>query len=255
MNRQQRRKIERDIDKELSVLKRLPEKELSKVSEIIDKVAKIKVDKLIESVDRNLTSLLVEVGYSIKEIKKIQERLAFLIEEDTLKIRELEKESIDMSKLQKEVKVFIEGLIKEGKNKSVVIEETLFKFPKLSKTMINTAYGNIQDELEIQSAAEYILEDSKKVKDVITKEEAKKIAKEVAENLEKEINPVSRLKIKKIELEGEFGKYVKEGDKVIAGDIEFNSIDDLEEYRKKELELFNARINEIKAVYMGTSTY
>ena len=60
---------------------------------------------------------------------------------------------------------------------------------------------------------------------------------------------MSKLKIKKVELEGEFGSYIREGNKVIAGEITFNSLEELEEYQRKEIELFNRRMEEIREVY------
>ncbi|MGG7215319.1 hypothetical protein ACQPUY_17200 [Clostridium nigeriense] len=104
------------------------------------------------------------------------------------------------------------------------------------------------------------------------KEDAKKIAKEVARQIEKELEKedhiadvgqvveeskeevkgekaMSKLKIKKVELEGEFGSYIREGNKVIAGEITFNSLEELEEYQRKEIELFNRRMEEIREVY------
>ena len=107
----------------------------------------------------------------------------------------------------------------------------------------------------LDDAAAYILEDNKNIKKAIEKEDAKKIAAEVARQLEKEIeevkeyNSMPKLKVKKVELEGEFGSYIREGNKVTAGEITFNSLQDLEEYKRREIELFNLKMQEIEAVY------
>ena len=173
-----------------------------------------------------------------------------------------------MAKLQKEVIEFMKGLIEQGKSKPDVIEETLYKFPKASKNLVNREFGKLKDEQDIEDATNYIFgEETKKLKEEIEKEssekikeEAKKVSEEVARQLEKEINKevqeevkeekvMSKLKIKKVELEGEFGSYIREGDKVTAGEITFNSLEELEEYKKKEIELFNRRMEEIKEVY------
>lgn len=260
MNRQERRRKERYVEKEMSVLRKLPEKDLLKVNEIIKKVAKSQADEALNLIDRSFSAILVNRGMSFKEIEKLQDELAEYMKEDQEKLIELEKENVDMAKLQNEVREFIEGLIRAGKGRKEVIEETMFKFPKLSKTATNNAYGKILDELEIEDAAAYILEDNKEIKKAVDKEEAKKISKEVARQLEKEINKevqeevkeekeVSKFKIKKIELEGEFGSYIREGEKVIAGEVVFNSLKDLEEYERKEIELFNRRMEEIREVY------
>lgn len=266
MNRQQRRKMQREkgkeqqkeiqeMEKDFEVLRSLPMKQLACVNRIITKSTDIARKEFEQTLDRNLTAVLIENGFTIKQIRAIQDRTYFLSEEDSIKLEKLEKEKVDMAKLQAEVKEYMKELIGQGKGRKEVVEETLFKYPKLSKTMVNNAFGKIQDELELEDAAAYILEDNKNIKKVIEKEDAKKIAKEVARQIEKEMEEVKeekvmcKLKIKKVELEGEFGSYIREGDKVIAGEITFNSIEELEEYQRKEIDLFNRRMEEIKEVY------
>lgn len=144
----------------------------------------------------------------------------------------------------------------------------------LSKAMITNAIKRVKSErlTNTEDAAKYILEDNKALKEEI-KKEAKEIANKAVNNLEKELEkeehiaegskkveeikeakeePVmSKLKIKKAEIEGEYGIYIKEGNKVIAGEEIFNSLKELEEYKKKEIEKFNLRMQEIEDVYNG----
>lgn len=188
MNRQERRKREREIEKEMRPLKKLTEKELLKVNGIINKMAKKNADEALNLIDRSFSAVLVNRGFSFKEIEKIQDELGEYMKEDQEKLIILEKRGIDMAKLQKEVKEAIEGLIKEGRGRKEVIEETIFKFPKLSRTAASNAYGKILEELDLENAAAYILEDNKELKKEINKEDAKKVAEEVARQLEKEIN-------------------------------------------------------------------
>ena len=262
MNRQQRRNREREIDKEMQVLRKLPEKELLKMNEIINKIAKTKSEQALDIIDRSFSAVLVSEEWTFKEIKRLQDIMSDFMIEDQEKIKLLEKENIDMAKLQEEVKVFIECLIKEGKGRKEVIDATIFKFPKTSKTMVNNAYGKIQEELEIEDAAAYILEDTKELRKTVEIEEAKKVAEEVTRQLKRDIEhiaeggeivkeekPISKLVIKKVELAGEFGTYTKEGNKVVAGEMTFNNLEELEEYRRKEIDLFNRKMEELREVY------
>lgn len=187
MNRQERRKAERQAEKDVSVLKKLSASDLDKVSEIIDKVSTSKANENLELINRSLTAILISKGWKLKETYELQDTIAEWIEEDNKKIDELGGEIKGMAKLQKEIKEFMKDLIGQGKGRKEVVEETLFKFPKCSKTMINNEFGKLQEEYEIEDAATYILEDNKEIKKVVEKEEAKKIAKEVAKDLEKEI--------------------------------------------------------------------
>lgn len=49
-------------------------------------------------------------------------------------------------------------------------------------------------------------------------------------------------------IKGEYGIYIKDKNKVIAGDIIFKDAEDIEEYRKKEIDLFYKRLSEIMDV-------
>lgn len=251
MNRQERRKRERAVEKDMSILKKLPEKELLKINEIINKLSRQKADEALNLLDRSFSAILVSRGMTFKEVEELQDELGDFMKEDQEKLIELERGNVDMAKLQKEVREFIEGLIKDGKGRKEIVEESMFKFPKLSKTSANNAYGKIMEELEVQDAAAYILEDNKELKKLLEEESKEEVKAPAVKKIEihKEKKEVSKLKIKKIELEGEFGSYIKEGNKVIAGDIVFNSLQELEVYKKKEIEAFNLRMKEIEDVY------
>jgi len=49
-------------------------------------------------------------------------------------------------------------------------------------------------------------------------------------------------------IKGKYGIYIKDKNKVIAGDIIFKDAEDIEEYRKKEMDLFYKRLSEIMDV-------
>jgi len=223
MNRQERRKKEREIEKDMNLIRKLPANEVKKINEIIEKVTKTKTEQAMNIIDRSMSAILVSRDWTFKEIREMQDELAEFMREDADKIKELEKENVDMTKLQAEVKEYMVGLVRQGVlTKQGVIKETLFKFPKLSKTAANNAFGKIQEELELEDAASYILEDNKEVKKVVEKE-AKKIAKEVVRNLEKQISEekhnsyvgqkadelevIEEVVIKEVKLKGKNGLY------------------------------------------------
>ncbi|MDB1924080.1 hypothetical protein PMY56_13535 [Clostridium tertium] len=269
MNRQERRKRDREIDKDKDFVKKLSANETKRMNEIIDKITKDKAEQAIDLIYGSFISVLVNEGCSFEEIRKVEILMTEFMLDEKEKTKILEKENVDMTKLQIEVREFMKGLIAQGKNRKEVIEETVFKFPKATKNMINRTFGEIDDEKVLDDAAAYILEDNKNIKKAIEKEDAKKIAAEVARQIEKEIEKedhnsqvekkvqeevkeeksMCKLKIKKLELEGEYGSYIREGNKVTAGEITFNSLQELEEYKKREIELFNLKMQEIEAVY------
>ena len=72
-------------------------------------------------------------------------------------------------------------------------------------------------------------------------------------NQEKKVESkeVKNNKLKKqqaIVIKGECGIYIKEGNRVIAGDVIFNNSEDIENYRKKEIAVFYKRLSEIMDV-------
>ncbi|WP_195264538.1 hypothetical protein [Clostridium sp. 1001275B_160808_H3] len=193
MNRQERRKRDREIDKDKDFVKKLSANESKRMNEIIDKITKDKAEQAINLIYGSFISVLVSEGCTFEEIRKVQILMTEFILDEKEKMKILEKENVDMTKLQKEVREFMKGLIAQGKNRKEVIEETVFKFPKATKNMINRIFGEIDDEKVLEDAAAYILEDNKNIKKAIEKEDAKKIAAEVARQLEKEVSIEDRI--------------------------------------------------------------
>lgn len=219
LNRQQRRKQEREIDKEMSPLKKLPSAELKKVNDIIEKTVEIRTNNFMEMIDRGMSAVLVGEGWTFQEIRKIQDKLSELVTEDCIKIKELDKENVDMIKIQEDVKNFIIGLIDAGKDKKEFIEETSFKFPKLSKSMILNAYGKIKEERELEEAAEYILEDAANIKEII---EHKKEKKDKNKKVSRKTKPEE---VNEIPFSEEITEVEKE---LIKAEVEKDLVEDLE---------------------------
>lgn len=238
MNRQERRKRDREIEKDKDFVKKLSVSEAKRMNEIIDKITKDKAEQAINLIYGSFISVLVSEGCSFEEIRKVQILMTEFILDEKEKTKILEKENVDMTKLQMEVREFMKGLIAQGKNRKEVIEETVFKFPKATKNMINRTFGEIDDEKVLDDAAAYILEDNKNIKKAIEKEDAKKIAAEVARQIEKESDDLEVLEevvIKEVKLKGKNGVYEAKTGLGVALESEgyklaFSNIEDLESF-------------------------
>lgn len=245
MNRQMKRQKDREIKKEMDVLKKLSPTQVKKVNEIIEKISQANTREGLEIIDRSLTTILIEEGWSLEKIDNAKFELGELMKEESIKLRELEGDNVDMKKLSEEVRNYMKKLMDKGKNKTEIVKDTAFKFPNLSKNMIAGEYAKVKEEYITGCKAEEAAKEVKK--------EAKKLAKEVANNLEKEIeeskeeDKMSRFKInkqeiiKKLEFEGENGKYKAEtgvGVELQANGVSlaFSTVKDLdkfyEEYRQ-----------------------
>lgn len=93
----------------------------------------------------------------------------------------------------------------------------------------------------------------------VPKDLVKTIKNKEVENVEKPIiintpnNPTEEkkrnLEVTSMTIKGQYADYIRDGDKVICGEEVFYSIDDLEEYKKKEIANFYARLGEIYEVF------
>lgn len=59
----------------------------------------------------------------------------------------------------------------------------------------------------------------------------------------------SNLQVTSMTIKGQYADYIKDGGKVICGEETFYSIEDLEEYKKREIASFYARLGEILEVF------
>ncbi|MGJ0843333.1 hypothetical protein [Clostridium tertium] len=242
MNRQERRKRDREIDKDKEFVKKLSVSETKRMNEIIDKITKDKAEQAINLIYGSFISVLVTKGSTFKEIREVQNLMEEFMLDEKDKRKILEKENVDMTKLQMEVREFMKGLIAQGKKRKEVIEETVYKFPKATKNMINRTFGEIDDEKVLDDAAAYILEDNKNIKKAIEKEDAKKIAAEVARQIDKEIEKESddlevleEVVIKEVKLKGKNGVYEAKTGLGVALESEgyklaFSNIEELESF-------------------------
>ncbi|MBS5937131.1 hypothetical protein [Clostridium sp.] len=93
----------------------------------------------------------------------------------------------------------------------------------------------------------------------VPKDLVKTIKNKEVENVEKPIiintpnkpteEKKSNLEVTSMTIKGQYADYIRDGDKVICGEEVFYSIDDLEEYKKKEIANFYARLGEIYEVF------
>lgn len=258
MNRQERRKRDREIDKDKEFVKKLPASVTKRMNEIIDKITKDKAEQVTNLIYGSFISVLVNKGSTFDEIREVQTLMAEFMIDEKEKTKILEKENVDMTKLQMEVREFMKGLIAQGKNRKEVIEETIFKFPKATKNMINRTFGEIDDEKVIEDAAAYILDEKKEIKEdkemkKMSEKDVKKLAKQIVknivedeENVAKEVDGFEVLEevvIKEVKLRGANGVYQAKTGLGVALENEgyklaFSSVADVESF-----------CNEIKKVF------
>lgn len=282
MNRQQRRKMQREIDQSRKILDNFSSKQLQVIEDITnakaEERANMKLDELSFITDRCISTLFIELfpEKDFEYIKDVENKLADLIEEDIIKWKKLiEGKDFNMTKklikeIEEKVKKKAIELIEKDVKQKESIEILLTQFPNLSKAIITNVYKNTKFELkenkedekkfdkETEEAAEYIFEEeieSKTIEEVKVDEPSVVQVVEEPKNIKKEskgVEKVSKLKVKSMVLEGENGLYkVCENGVELQGQelISFSNLEELEKYRDEELKKFENRIAEFREVF------
>ncbi|EGO87968.1 hypothetical protein CBCST_08449 [Clostridium botulinum C str. Stockholm] len=174
MNRAERRRKDRNFKKNLEAINKLTLQQ-TKVVDIVatqraQSIANKKIEEFEQLLDRNMTAAFVELDWNKDKILKFQDRMAELLLEDTEKSNNLEKENIDMKKVEETVRKAVEEVLAGGLKKKDAIAKLAFKFPKLSKSMLTNAYQNVKEEkkknlmkkLQIKQLNIYLLKVKKK---------------------------------------------------------------------------------------------
>ncbi|WP_096636408.1 hypothetical protein [Clostridium cochlearium] len=203
MNRAERRKKDREFQKNKKIINNLTPAQTKVVAMLVEERATMLSNAYMNNftnlIDENLSAVLFQRGLETKEIKKIQNELADLMLEDVRKRKELEKENVNVMKIQEDVKQAVGELLERGVNKKEALKDLAFKFPKLSKSMLSNAYMNVKEERQI--TREKIVESAKKFG--LDTEGKKKIAKELGATLSTISTYISRWKITEEEIKSE----------------------------------------------------
>ncbi|HID0823847.1 TPA: hypothetical protein ACXDAP_001991 [Clostridium botulinum] len=148
MNRADKRRQVREIDKMMKSIQSLTPTQVKAMNYVTNE----KVTAVLVSYQRVINASLVEYGLNYNEIEKIFNMATdFMKEEDekSYKLNEELKRSGDIQmakkKIEKDVLDLINSMLDDGKKKSEIIEETLFKFSSMSKAMIINAYQEAKE--------------------------------------------------------------------------------------------------------------
>lgn len=203
-----------------------------------------------------IASVLIEkFDLSIKEthdlyMNMLDEHLEMMKMINKIKAKLKKGESIDMKIKEVEEKLVNKAkqYLEEGEIKGVnnIKLQLAADFPKVSKSLINTTFKKAKEEFEKETVE--MTEEEEQLMNIISPETEEE--KEIIEKAKK-----TNLKIvsKSIKCEGLYANYekVNETVKVLGDDgLEFKSEDEIEAYRKQQIEMINNRVNEIKEVMM-----
>jgi len=227
MSRADRREQEREYIKFNKKFNKLngPQKELA--NKIGREMANIYIKKLLDGLDRSVSAAAILLGADIKKAYEVSFLVGKLLGEDTRKVQEFEEQFIKeedckmaMKKIDKEVKSEIEKLISEGVSKKGAIEKLVFKFPRLSKSMLTNAYQSVKEEIqeqnkeeedpEVEAAVKYIFQEEKEVK-----KEDKEVETKEVESIPANNTPITESVTTEIEHIAEDSKMIEEAGETV----------------------------------------
>lgn len=242
------------------------EREVIERSKEIEKEHDKQFEMISKALDRNITAaMILRTDYTLEEINKIFQLAWELIEEDNKKVINLKKEGDGdwmkaAEKYVEDIQKRSAELIRQGVKQKNAIEILTNEFPKLSKSMVTNSYKKAKEiMLESKKLKEEIEEDPDALelyhaiwgKEEIENKEVEEMKKE---NIEINKAPEgANLKILSksliMDIQGEYGTYHIENNKVQLEETEFNSKEDVEEAYRKHIEYLTKTKNEALAIY------
>lgn len=259
MTRAERRRIEREKQKSKKTVSLLNNDQAMLVERLAIDKAESKLQGLLFQLNNCMSAALIEEDFEFEHIESLQRKMMMYLEEEHTKTMELTKKYKNDKELEKMVKKIEQNLkddikvaLGKKKTKKELLEEMIFKYPNLSKSMIINTYGKAKEELkekdkktteekEIDAAVQYVFAENKQ--------------NNVSNKANKESKVMSKangLKVKSIVVEGKNGLYKAcpegvelQGDKLIS----FKDIEELEQYKKEEIDKIESLVTEFKQVF------
>jgi hypothetical protein len=207
MSRNERREFHRQEDKAKRFIDNLTPWQIEVVEMLVNVRANERTAEFTDTLDRAISALLVESfpDKTYDDICKLEDYYAELVIEDTTKFKKIVDEcggkqdmiTKAMQKYEKEIRAKGRELLEKGVNQKQAIEELVIKFPSLSKSMLTNAFKKLKAEweeshkedtadLDVQEAAETIMEIIEETEDKVEVDKIIKDADKFAEQAEKE---------------------------------------------------------------------
>lgn len=219
-----------------------------KIKELEDKTEE-KCKELIEQ-GLNQQKIIENLKGEFKELSTAMAAVAYK------KIKTTTEETIkDVNEYLKQNEQTIQG---QNTEKNV---ETIMKKFKVGEKIARQCYEKWKDAYCQPNLTEEDIKDLKKEikaknheiykskQEKNKKETKKEIEKEVQEEV-KEEKKMSKLRVikKVMEVEGEFGKYLIDGNVITKGEEKFSSVADIDKYEKEEISKFEQQMAELREV-------
>lgn len=242
MNRAERRRTQKEQLQMKKTISDLKPSEVKLVdicaNEKAKKIVQAKMNVIEECVERNISAFICTIfeDKTLNEIADLQSVFLNLAEEDIGKYEKLMKGDIKVAEktikeLNDKAILRCEELIKDQNiNQASAVKILKKEFPEASTSMLTNVYKIKKEEINNKNVSDF----------------TNKLREEVCEK-----NEIQGLKIKKMIVEGSNGVYEIENNVVTLQDLNigFDSLEEVEEYKKTEIKKIEDKINEIKQVF------
>ena len=276
MNRQQRRAHKKMVEwlKSLSKDKQkiIDNYATERAKEMLHRSEELGMDMLLTNIDTSISATLINLfDIDRKGIETFLKVFNEILDENVDFTKNEGKDwKMKLEKIEGNVIEKAAEVIKEDKDKHNYKVKMKELFPKLTVGQLFNAYKLAEERLEDTK------NDVDEALDYIFAEKQKEVVKEVTENVDKEIKEMANVKIKgktipkelkienekeeikapklkiverKLKVEGEYSSYLVDGNTVINGEKEFNSIQDVDKYEQEKILELAKQITELKAVF------
>lgn len=273
MNRQQRRSYEKNMSKTIKWINSLTQDQLKIIKKMTDdKAQELNYLRLSElQTDIGAAIIALQPQISVNDIQRILVLANEYARQSEEFVNKYGKEWLNVIKekhdpIKEEIKKLYENGV-HAQNSIIKEIKKIKDFKEIPQKDIVIIFKEFKEELEgkeikeinssdekVQDALNYIFkdEDKKENKEMANvKIKGKTIPKELKIEDKKEEIKAPKLKIveRKLKVEGEYSSYLVDGNTVINGEKEFNSIQDVDKYEQEKILELAKQITELKAVF------
>lgn len=150
-NRKSRRAQPKELQRNTKAINSLTPAQAKVMNLVVDERARELANNYIGNfeslIDSTMSAALIEYGIDFNDIEGIQKNMSELMIEYSKKSKKLEEGNHNMADIEKKVLVEVKDLLEKGISKKESIERLIYKFPKLSKSMLLNAYVKVKKEM------------------------------------------------------------------------------------------------------------
>lgn len=254
LNRQQKRKAERTLDKNEKWIRSLPHDKLMIIDRATNNAVKNSVTKVMDQIETCYAGALISLYDEILSFDDIEEmfKLAneYLIENGNFLSKYGEDWKMKLNENEKEVKNRIKELLNKNMAQNAIVAAIKKEFVDLENSYIKIAYKTAKEEWckgDFKPAINLKGKNAKVIiDDAIEVLKVEEVAPDVIIESQEETFKILE---KVLKFEGKYSEYMIKNNVLTAGEITFSSLEDIENYKHNQQLELNNMIKELEKAF------